>query len=493
MAPGHPGVVERQRLLTQHVLDDEHALGEPDVGQLRCGDDVADGAHALQPTCDSSSSTSTNPRSLTSTPAWSRPSRSTKGRRPTDMTIRSVSTCSPPSSWSTVPSAPRRVTLHLDVGADGDLPLLERPLHRPGDVLITTREDLRHGLEDGHLAAEIGQHRGELAADRAAPDHHGAARDVIDRQQLVGGDHDPSVDVEPGQGPGHRAGCQDHVPPLELHLARTAAADQHRPIGGQAAGSVVHGDLATGQQTAEALGQLIDDGLLALLGGGHVEPGDLGRDAELTGLADGAVHGRRLEQFLGRDAADVQAGTADLLSLDHGDVQPRRGAVESRRVAGWATADDDHVELLGHGGHLLSEGRAYRPSDRSSAGRDGQSSSNRAPKQTVGAKPHSRGVPQAFSRRTGRSSSSLNDQGAAPARSACRRVPSGVRKEDLHGAGDHDGQAAQEGCDDQTPSAHGAQDTSSGLSPSSTRSGPVGVDDGFGALVPCDHPAEDHR
>ena len=69
-------------------------------------------------------------------------------------------------------------------------------------------------------------------------------------------------------------------------------------------------------------------------------------DAELLGALDRAVHGGRLEELLGRDAAAVQAGPADLVPLDDGDGQPRGGAVERGGVAARSAADHDDVELF---------------------------------------------------------------------------------------------------------------------------------------------------
>ena len=48
MAHGHPLVVDRDHRLAEDPLDDEHALGEADVGELRrAGDEVADGPDVL--------------------------------------------------------------------------------------------------------------------------------------------------------------------------------------------------------------------------------------------------------------------------------------------------------------------------------------------------------------------------------------------------------------------------------------------------------------
>ncbi len=46
-APRHLAVVDRHALLAEDALDGEHPLGEADVGELRRGDAVADGPHAV--------------------------------------------------------------------------------------------------------------------------------------------------------------------------------------------------------------------------------------------------------------------------------------------------------------------------------------------------------------------------------------------------------------------------------------------------------------
>ena len=70
---------------------------------------------------------------------------------------------------------------------------------------------------------------------------------------------------------------------------------------------------------------------------------------ELLGVGDMPVGGGRLQEFLGRDAADVQAGATDLVVLDHPYVQAGGCAVEGGGIAA-RTATDDHdvVVFLGH-------------------------------------------------------------------------------------------------------------------------------------------------
>ena len=49
----------------------------------------------------------------------------------------------------------------------------------------------------------------------------------------------------------------------------------------------------------------------------------------------------------------MEAGAADLLLFDDGDVETRQPAAQGGRVAGRAAADDHDIELLGRGDHLL--------------------------------------------------------------------------------------------------------------------------------------------
>src|SRR5262249_56434825 len=89
-------------------------------------------------------------------------------------------------------------------------------------------------------------------------------------------------------------------------------------------------DLAPLERRLEALRQLVDDLLLAGLADGEVERRLAAVDPELLGPGDGAQHLGGLEQRLGRDAALVQTGPADLLVLDERDPEARGRAVQRR-------------------------------------------------------------------------------------------------------------------------------------------------------------------
>ena len=59
-------------------------------------------------------------------------------------------------------------------------------------------------------------------------------------------------------------------------------------------------------------------------------------------------HVRGMEQRLGRDAPDVEAGAAQrFTALDHGGLEPELRAADGADIAAGAAADDDHV-IVGH-------------------------------------------------------------------------------------------------------------------------------------------------
>ena len=69
-------------------------------------------------------------------------------------------------------------------------------------------------------------------------------------------------------------------------------------------------------------------------------------DAEVGGRTDGAEDRRGLEEFLGRDASPMQAGSTYLVPLDNGDGHPGGGAVERGCVPSRSATDHDDVELV---------------------------------------------------------------------------------------------------------------------------------------------------
>ncbi len=234
-----------------------------------------------------------------------------------------------------------------------DAALVEGAGDQADDVVVAAGEDRVERLEDRHLGAEVGQERGELAPDHPAADDGDRGRELLEVEELVRG-HDPApVDLEAGQAGGHRPGRQDDV--AAHHDAAGILTVEHldAAVGLEGARARQGDHLAPLEQSRQALEQLVHHGVLAVLADREVERHRGDADAELLGALDRAVHRGRLEELLGRDAAAVQAGPADLVPLDDGDGQPRGGAVERGGVAARSAADHDDVELF-FGGHRPS-------------------------------------------------------------------------------------------------------------------------------------------
>ena len=128
--------------------------------------------------------------------------------------------------------------------------------------------------------------------------------------------------------------------------APSSPSDRDRARLVDAAGALERGDLVLPEQEGDALGRRVDHLALALHELGEVEL----RRADLD-----AVHGeivarlleqvRGLQQRLGRDAADIEAGAAEGRALlDHRHLHAELGGADRRHIAAGTGADHDEVE-----------------------------------------------------------------------------------------------------------------------------------------------------
>ena len=353
-APRDPAVVDGDGRLAQDLLDGQHPFREPDVGQLGMGpvgggDEVAHREHAIlartQPLVDGDEAAPVDLNARSRSQQALRAGAAAHGdHHGVDGDLLAV------AEADGRPVLPGRVSVDLDPGAHLDAAPLEGAAHDLGHVAVTAGDDPGKNLEHGDLRAQVAHHRRELAADGPGADDDHRGGKPLEVEQLVRGQHHPSVDLEAGQGPGHRPRGQDDM--VALQLPSVVQADL--APGQQRARSREDGVLAGPHQALQALPQTVHDLLLAGLAGGEVHGGLLGLDAELLGPGHGPVHRCRLQELLGRDAAAVQAGPAHLLALDHGHRQPRVPPVERGRVAAGPASDDHDVVLLGRGDHLLA-------------------------------------------------------------------------------------------------------------------------------------------
>ena len=228
------------------------ALDEADVGERRRGDGVADRPHAGL--AGAAELVDLDEAAVVDLHAGAVEAEVVGvGRRPTDTTTTSTSRASPPDLHGGAGAASGEWPVDLDAGADVDAAALEALLDDLGDVLVEAREDLRQRLEDRDLGAEVGQHRGELAADDAAADDRrrssAARRSTRNSSDVI--TILPSTS-KPGSVRGTEPGGQDDGVAGELDVARAAAGHGDALAGVQPAVAVEHGDLAALEQRAEA-------------------------------------------------------------------------------------------------------------------------------------------------------------------------------------------------------------------------------------------------
>src|SRR5262249_34499136 len=104
------------------------------------------------------------------------------------------------------------------------------------------------------------------------------------------------------------------------------------------------------EQERNALGQFIDDLILASHHLGEVEPWFVDQHAMFRKLGDLDEFLAGIEQCLARDAADIEASAAQGRALlDDGWLEPELARLKRAGVSAGAAADDHEVEGVGHG------------------------------------------------------------------------------------------------------------------------------------------------
>ena len=204
------------------------------------------------------------------------------------------------------------------------------------------------------FASQLGEGGAELQPDIAAADHHQLLRHLVQRQRLGGRDHraaerqERQLDRRRAGGDHDGLGADRLHAGLGLHLDRLAVAKRRPAMHG------LHPGLL--EQAGDAVGQPPDDGVLPGDGALEVERGIGERDAErrlagrhvddLLELVGG------VDQRLGRDAADGEAGAAGLLRLDDHGVDAELAGADGADIAARTGADDE--QLAGNFLHQLN-------------------------------------------------------------------------------------------------------------------------------------------
>src|SRR5215208_2235900 len=229
---------------------------------------------------------------------------------------------------------------------------LELLLEGFGDLRVLQGDDTVEDLDYRHLGAEVVVHAGELDAHRAAAeDDDGLGVVIIVRRDVVARDDLLAVELQPRQRADSRSCGDQDVLGLELLGLAVVALYLYLLWLDKGTGAIEDLDLVLLHQALDAFAELVDD-LLAALGGLRVVELDVAYLYPKLLAVPGIVElGRRLEERLGRDAADVQARPAEVSTLPllyerhaHAELARPYG----RDVTRVSAADYHEIELVRH-------------------------------------------------------------------------------------------------------------------------------------------------
>ena len=201
-------------------------------------------------------------------------------------------------------------------------------------------------LDHGDLGPQPAPDRAHLEADIAGTDHEQVLGHPLEIERAGGGDDAVLVDGDAGQRHDVGAGGDQHVLGREL-LDRAIVAqlrhDLARALDPAGAEHVV--DLVLLEQELDALGQGLHDLVLVAQHRRQVELDAAHLDAVPGHAVPGLLEQMRgVQQRLGRDAADIEAGAAERAALlDAGDLEPELGRLDRGHVAAWPAAHDHQI------------------------------------------------------------------------------------------------------------------------------------------------------
>ena len=231
---------------------------------------------------------------------------------------------------------------HLGAGPGVDAFAAHDLRHHLGHVRVLGRGQPRGGVDHGDPGSQAVVDFRDLEADGPGPDDDEAFRGFGEIEHRRDAEHGLSVGLDPREGGGPGAQGQDQR--VEGDVLRVAA-DGHPGHAGRDAGQIA------GDEAHPGLGQRLGHGRL---GGGQefflfgLDGPQIGEDGPggqlLAGLGGQGLHGQGGgQQMLGRDAAPVEAGAAELAALDERYGQTGGRAGLGRLIASGAGPDHDEA------------------------------------------------------------------------------------------------------------------------------------------------------
>src|ERR1022692_4320410 len=334
--PRHPVIVDRGDLQAAEPLGHHDPLGEPDVSQLGTRGEVADSGDRrhirLAVAVDGDvAALHGHSRLRVAEPGRDRPA--------ADRDEQQVGIDGGAALERDGHPGPGVLdSLEPGAGLLADAAPPEGPLQQLRARFLLGRQQMRQHLHDRDLGAERPPDAGELHSDDpAAKDHH-RRRHLVEGEGLVAGDHALAVDGEAGQAAGLGPGGQDDVRALDDGVPDLDLGRRYEP---PVAFDDV--DVPGRDQPLQALPQPGDYLVLVGVDPGHVDAFERGPHSEVAALPGHVGNLGGVQQRFRRDAAAVQAGTADLALLDQRDALAKLRGAQRAGVAAAAAAEDDDV------------------------------------------------------------------------------------------------------------------------------------------------------
>ena len=235
--------------------------------------------------------------------------------------------------------------LHREV--EGDALALEDRLHLARDLAVLARDQAVAVLDHRDARAEAAVHLRELEADVAAAGDDQVLGQRVDRHHRDVGQDRHVGDAVPGRQHRPAADVDEDLRRLEPSRRRPRPRSARRSARGPRSAS---GSASTRSiSPSDAIESATTRSLRALTAFMSTPIGPSMRDAVVAGAPRDVRGARAGDQRLGRDAAVVDAGAAEVLALDQRRLQTGLGEPDRERRAGLAGADHDRVVRGGHG------------------------------------------------------------------------------------------------------------------------------------------------
>ena len=228
----------------------------------------------------------------------------------------------------------------------------QHAFERLGDFPIHAAKDFRQVFDDGDLGAEAAPDGAQFQADNAAADNdHGFW--YPGKGQRAGGRNNRllvDIDFDARHAGNIGAGGDNDVFSLDRPGFSVFAGDRNLAGLDDPAGTVECGDLVLFHQEGDAIDIGFHHRILVRHHRLEIEFRFQAVDAERRkSVAGFVIHFRGVQQRLGRDAADIEAGAAKGGAFfDNRHLQPKLRGLDCTNISARAGADDCDIEFLTH-------------------------------------------------------------------------------------------------------------------------------------------------